>query len=283
MKNHEEFRQIVFEKAKIYEEKRKKRRKKIIEAASLCSLCVVIGISAYLGLDNLHLMEEADQISVTEAKSHMENASDHPEVTPTHGEETNATQAGTGAAPTSTAAHTFSSTVSPAETTTHTISTSESTMEETTEATVATSTRRDETSICATVIEEPTEITEESFILLGEFEYGQTDFSEASPRMILCVSLQSLEYVIENTFPYISSEGLSFLRGSFEEAYFDDHSLILVFSSDAWLWEATLADGVFTYSAIDENPNGSGRISLFVYSVPTNVIMTANFSMENNE
>ena len=108
MKNHEEFRQIVFEKAKIYEEKRKKRRKKIIEAASLCSLCVVIGISAYLGLDSLHLMEEADQISVTEAKSHTENAFSHPEVTPTHGEETNATQAGTGAAPTSTAAHTFS-------------------------------------------------------------------------------------------------------------------------------------------------------------------------------
>ena len=283
MKNHEEFRQIVFEKAKIYEEKRKKRRKKIIEAASLCSLCVVIGISAYLGLSNLHLMEEADQISVTEAKSHTENAFSHPEVTPTHGEETNATPAGTGAAPTSTAAHTFSSTVPPVETTARTIPPSESTMVETTEATVATSTWWVETSSCATVIEEPTEITEESYILLGEFEYGQTDFSEASPMMILCVSLQSLEYVIENHFPYISSKGLSFLRGNFEEEYFEDHSLILILSSDAWLWEANYSDSVFTYSAIDENPSSSGKLSVLVYSVPTNAIMIANFPMGNNE
>ncbi len=48
MKNSEDFRRCVLEKAKRYEEKRKARRKKLIETASLCSLCVVIGVSAYL-------------------------------------------------------------------------------------------------------------------------------------------------------------------------------------------------------------------------------------------
>ena len=263
MKNHDEFRQIVFEKAKIYEEKRKKRRKKIIEAASLCSLCVVIGISAYLGLESLHLMEEADHIAVTEPHSLTENGFSHQEIVPTNGEESSSV----APSPTSTAAHT--------------VFTTEATVEMTTEATVATTTTAWETSI--TVAEESTETVEESYILLGEFEYGQTDFSEASPKMLLCVSLPDLEYIIENHFPYISSKGLSFLRGNFEEEYFEDHSLILILSSDEWLWEATLADGVFTYSAINENPNGSGKVSLFVYSVPTNAIMIANFPMENNE
>lgn len=275
MKNHEEFRQIVFEKAKIYEEKRKKRRKKIIEASSLCSLCVVIGISAYFGLGSLHLMEEADHIAVTEAHSLTENAFSHPEIFPTNGESMESSSI--APSPTSTAAHTVCTTEETV------VATTEATIEATSQSPAETTSALCETSACITVTEETTEIFEESFILLGEFEYGQTDFSEASTKMILCPSLQSLEYVIENKFPYISSKGLSFLRGNFEKEYFEDHSLILVLSSDAWLWEAQLADGIFTYSAIGENPSGDGKLSFLVYSVPTNAIMIANFPMQNNE
>ncbi len=70
MKNSEDFRRAVFEKAKRYEERRKARRKKMIETASLCSLCVVIGLSAYLigsgaGFDHNDLTTTASSPSGT--------------------------------------------------------------------------------------------------------------------------------------------------------------------------------------------------------------------------
>lgn len=50
MKNHEEFRATVFEKAKKYEAQRKARNKKITEIACLSSLVLVITLTAYLGI-----------------------------------------------------------------------------------------------------------------------------------------------------------------------------------------------------------------------------------------
>ena len=50
MKNHEEFRNAVFEKAERYEAKRRARNKKIAEITCLCSLAFVIALSAYLGV-----------------------------------------------------------------------------------------------------------------------------------------------------------------------------------------------------------------------------------------
>ena len=50
MKNYDEFRKTVFDKAKKYEAQRKARNKKIIESVSLCSLVIVIALSAYLGI-----------------------------------------------------------------------------------------------------------------------------------------------------------------------------------------------------------------------------------------
>lgn len=50
MKSYEEFRSAVFEKAEKYEARRKARNKKIAETVSLCSLALVIVLSAYIGL-----------------------------------------------------------------------------------------------------------------------------------------------------------------------------------------------------------------------------------------
>ena len=49
MKNSEEFRRAVFEKAERYQQEEKRRRRKIYESALICSICLVIGFTAFLG------------------------------------------------------------------------------------------------------------------------------------------------------------------------------------------------------------------------------------------
>lgn len=48
MKNEKEFRDAVYEKAHLYEKKRRIRRRKLSEAVALCSVCIAIGISSFL-------------------------------------------------------------------------------------------------------------------------------------------------------------------------------------------------------------------------------------------
>lgn len=50
MKNMNEFRRTVLEKAEQYEKGKKRQRKKIREIVLLCSFCIAISLSAYLGL-----------------------------------------------------------------------------------------------------------------------------------------------------------------------------------------------------------------------------------------
>ena len=68
MKNYDEFRKTVFDKAKKYEAQRKARNKKIIESVSLCSLVIVITLSAYLGILHMpaELPEDTTQTTVTD-------------------------------------------------------------------------------------------------------------------------------------------------------------------------------------------------------------------------
>lgn len=49
MKNREEFRRTVLEKAARYEAERKNRNRKIRESILLCSICIVIAVSLYVG------------------------------------------------------------------------------------------------------------------------------------------------------------------------------------------------------------------------------------------
>ena len=49
MKNSEEFRRVVFEKAERYQREEKRRRRKIYESALICSICLVIGCTTFLG------------------------------------------------------------------------------------------------------------------------------------------------------------------------------------------------------------------------------------------
>ena len=63
MKSPMEFKDTVYEKARLYEKKRKARKRKLIEATALCSVCIVIGISAWLVSPNF--VRDGDEAYVT--------------------------------------------------------------------------------------------------------------------------------------------------------------------------------------------------------------------------
>ena len=55
MKNHEEFRRTVMEKAEQYEAEKKRRNRRIRDSVLLCSLCLAISLTAYFSLRNIDL------------------------------------------------------------------------------------------------------------------------------------------------------------------------------------------------------------------------------------
>ncbi len=73
MKNEKEFRDAVYEKARLYEKKRTARRRRLLETAALCSVCVVIGLSAWLVIPNSGFEEDAS-VHTTESKSGTDGA-----------------------------------------------------------------------------------------------------------------------------------------------------------------------------------------------------------------
>lgn len=100
MKNQDEFRRTVMEKAERYEKERKARNKKIRESVLLCSICIVISLTVYLGamLDGIHKCKDAEPNeaeTVSDGPSNMENFStDSEELTAsTDGEPSRNTEA----------------------------------------------------------------------------------------------------------------------------------------------------------------------------------------------
>lgn len=63
MKSKDEFRRTVMEKAARYEAERKARNKKIRESVMLCSICIAISLTVYLGSTLNHFLKNGDSIS----------------------------------------------------------------------------------------------------------------------------------------------------------------------------------------------------------------------------
>ena len=102
MKNYDEFRATVFDKAKKYEAQRKARNRKIVETVSLCSLVIVITLSAYLGIltipeqlteqttdTTVHTVESTTSTTTTESTTATETSTERTQHTAT---ETTATE-----------------------------------------------------------------------------------------------------------------------------------------------------------------------------------------------
>ena len=198
MKNYDEFRQIVFEKAKKYEAQRKARNKKIIESVSLCSLVIVIALSAYLGI--LMVPEQLpDDISTTTTTTF--------DTTITQTVETSAKE-----------------TVS--ETTTPVITTTVSTAESTYRTETQTETVMTETTTAAT------SNTEESSEFPGilQLEYRGTakdpDFDIFETELLEIKTFSEWRtFCEENVDNYPTLENS---ENILDTAYFDEHTLVVI-------------------------------------------------------
>ena len=70
MKNEKEFRDAVYEKARLYEKKRKARQRRITESVALLALCVAIGLSARWLLPNMIAMDGEASITTEDKAGH---------------------------------------------------------------------------------------------------------------------------------------------------------------------------------------------------------------------
>ncbi|MBQ8497964.1 MAG: hypothetical protein IJ489_11000 [Clostridia bacterium] len=203
MKNHEEFRNAVFEKAEKYKARQKARNKKIAEISCLCSLAFVITISAYLGL-----FPSLDQ----PMPEHTEESTSSSITTETTVSTTTTTTASFD--------RDSSVTVTPTETTTSTTVENTTTIETTTEQTVTETTSGSESQS----IQMP---------IISKLEFRGTakdsDFPVGKTELLEIVSYtQWLDFLEENTDDYPSLEATGILSDSFDEAYFEENALIIV-------------------------------------------------------
>ncbi len=206
MKNHEEFRATVFEKAKKYEAQRKARNKKIIESISLCSLVIVITLSAYLGILTFpeQLSETSEQTTTAVSDTTATQITDtttQTTATATQTETTTATTTATTIAPTSVES-TYGTTATIVENTTGT--TVESTIETTT-----------------------TESTE--FPLISKLEFRGTakdpDFDIFETELLEIKTLEEWEiFREENVDDYPDLQNSTRL----DTKYFETHTLVVV-------------------------------------------------------
>lgn len=274
MKNHDEFRRTVFEKAKLYEAKRKARNKKIIEVVSLCSLCVIIGISAYFGLDSIGFAaNEAADTAITEAPL------DSPSTVTT---DTTAVLMKTTAAMT-TSTTTVATTEMTFEMTTAATTTMAATMSNTfEESTVHTTepTLDATTSVEATCYSggetSPTQPSQEYVFHDGFVCEGHFNESSFTAGLFVYEDHISLESALETSFhTSIPQQEKEDLIKTFDEDFFEERVLIIIHSSDAYLWDIQFEDGNFTYSMIEKNSDDSGKHTFLLFSVPKDTFVSA--------
>jgi hypothetical protein len=282
MKSHEEFRLTVFEKAELYEKKRKARNKRIVETASLCSLCIVIGISAYLGFGNRNFKAE-DLVDMTIA-----------EATPTH-EDGNEIQDGntTGAPLETTAGMTSASTLAAttemtydltttveatfATTTTACTMTTEATYTETTEATVDYSTPADTFSFATTSPIQPTY----GYYCHDGFICDKQCGDEAT--LYVCESLSALDDALRSALgECLSAEDQSYFIEAFNKSFFEDSVLVVIHVPDTYVWKVELENGIFTISGDKRNAYASGYDVLIAYSLSKDMFSYATLIAPND-
>ena len=193
MKNHEEFRSTVFEKARKYEVRRKARNKKIWETASLCSLALVIALVSYLGIFPGFLMPELSDESTTDITS------DTPLVATTQTSET-ATESSSMTTEQTTLE------MSAVETTTML----EQTMTDTT---------------CESTTEEPISSYRVDFratAKTNDFAIGETEIIELTNFAMWQEFLEKYS----DDYPALATGGMA--KDDFDEAYFEENVLVVV-------------------------------------------------------
>lgn len=228
MKNYDEFRQTVFEKADRYKAKRKARNQKIIETVSLCSLCLIIGISAYFALERGYFVPESVDTAPTTPTV------DTPQAVQTTSADVDkpieTAETTTGAYMTTT---TMQTTV--VQTTTYACTTS---------ATVATTsiaaTTAESTMVCPTLPENEAYTVCDIVLCTDE---------NAPPSLFVAKEYQALEEALARDFSQNMPENeRENLQSTYDEAFFEHNVLLILHVSDAYPYTVSFENGHFVYT-----------------------------------
>lgn len=226
MKNYDEFRRTVFEKAVRYKAKRKARNKKIIETVSLCSLCLIIGVSAYFALDRGYFVPESVDTALTT-----------PTVDSPQAVQTTLSDAPIETAGTTTGAYMTTTTMQTTvvQTTTYACTISTATTTPTIFATTAES-----TSVC------PSLPTNEAYAVCDIVPC--TD-ENAPPSLFIAKEYQALEEALARDFSQnMPDNERENLQNIYDEAFFEQNVLLILHVSDAYPYTVSFEDGHFVYT-----------------------------------
>ena len=226
MKNYDEFRRTVFEKADRYKAKRKARNKKIIETVSLCSLCLIIGVSAYFALDRGYFVPESVDTALTT-----------PTVDSPQAVQTTLSDAPIETAGTTTGAYMTTTTMQTTvvQTTTYACTISTATTTPTIFATTAES-----TSVC------PSLPTNEAYAVCDIVPC--TD-ENAPPSLFIAKEYQALEEALARDFSQnMPDNERENLQNIYDEAFFEQNVLLILHVSDAYPYTVSFEDGHFVYT-----------------------------------
>ncbi len=226
MKNYDEFRRTVFEKAVRYKAKRKARNKKIIETVSLCSLCLIIGVSAYFALERGYFVPESVDTALTT-----------PTVDSPQAVQTTLSDAPIETAGTTTGAYMTTTTMQTTvvQTTTYACTISTATTTPTIFATTAES-----TSAC------PSLPTNEAYAVCDIVPC--TD-ENAPPSLFIAKEYQALEEALARDFSQnMPDNERENLQNIYDEAFFEQNVLLILHVSDAYPYTISFEDGHFVYT-----------------------------------
>ena len=241
MKNYDEFRRTVFEKADRYKAKRKARNKKIIETVSLCSLCLIIGVSAYFALDRGYFVPESVDTALTT-----------PTVDSPQAVQTTLSDAPIETAGTTTGAYMTTTTMQTpvVQTTTYACTISTATTTPTIFATTAES-----TSVC------PSLPTNEAYAVCDIVPC--TD-ENAPPSLFIAKEYQALEEALARDFSQnMPDNERENLQNIYDEAFFEQNVLLILHVSDAYPYTVSFEDGHFVY-AVEKGDMTSENEQMFL-------------------
>ncbi len=275
MKNHDEFRRSVFEKAKRYEEKKRKQRNMLVRTASLCSLCIVIGLSAYFAAENgFFLTQDAVDTTIGMTNEHSDTnfaptditASRNPEEAETPNiENPIESTASTVVTSTTTPQFTFSTPVQseasentefPVDTKTETPPTIETT---TTLAMTVTSTTAN------------TGVSPETIVCTASPLTLLTNRSAEAAARDVYTNAEDFQLALFSLYAKrITEKEREMLNGQFDASFFEKHDLAVVYVEDRWDgYTFVVSDGMAPYfSQIDAgDPNQPATMALHFYSI----------------
>ena len=253
MKNYDEFRRTVFEKADRYKAKSKARNKKIIETVSLCSLCLIIGVSAYFALERGYFVPESVDTALTTPTV------DSPQAVQTTFSDAPIETAGTttGAYMTTT---TMQTTV--VQTTTYACTISTATTTPTIFATTAES-----TSVC------PSLPTNEAYAVCDIVPC--TD-ENAPPSLFVAKEYQALkEALARDLSQNMPDNERENLQNIYDEAFFEQNVLLILHVSDAYPYTVSFEDGHFVYTVEKGDMTSEDKQMFLIISIKKDKFLSA--------